>query len=262
MKPKFTRNYVLDKFIIGAVIVALLFVSYRVGQVMSPLPQTDEKIDPPHGNIEGRRSVPNDTEPWIETLSWSPRVYTYHNILTLKECQYIMDLARDKVSRSQVVSNTGGSAVHNARTSSGVFMSQYVNDPVIKKLTKKIAEWTHVPEENGEIFYLLRYEEGQKYLPHNDFFAHDESGEKFIGAAGQRIATVLTYLHSPEEGGETIFPNADGGPLRVKATAGDAVLFWSVTPDGKEDPKSLHGGEPVIKGTKWAMTRWIRQRAF
>jgi len=113
-----------------------------------------------------------------------------------------------------------------------------------------------------KFFYLIRYEIGQQYLPHNDFFARDDSGLKFIGNQGQRIATVLTYLHSPEEGGETIFPNAEGGPLLVNATAGDAVLFWSVTPDGKEDHRSLHGGNPVIKGVKWAMTRWIRQKPY
>jgi len=33
-------------------------------------------------------------------------------------------------------------------------------------------------------------------------------------------------------------------------------------PDGNVDPKSLHGGNPVIKGTKWAMTKWIREKPF
>jgi prolyl 4-hydroxylase len=28
------------------------------------------------------------------------------------------------------------------------------------------------------------------------------------------------------------------------------------------DPMSLHGGLPVVKGIKWAMTKWIRQKPF
>jgi len=227
---------------------------------MGPRLRHEDKIEPPHASLDA--PVRSSTEPWIETLSWAPRIFVFHNILTKEECEHIIQLGVGQVSRSQVVSQTGRSAVHNARTSSGVFMTQHQNDPVMKKLTKKIADWTHLPEENGEVYYLIRYEEGQQYLPHNDFFAHDGSGERFIGKAGQRIATVLTYLHSPDEGGETVFPNADGGPLQVKANAGDAVLFWSMTPDGHEDTKSLHGGNPVKRGTKWAITKWIRQRPF
>lgn len=88
--------------------------------------------------------------------------------------------------------------------------------------------------------------------------SNDETGKSHIGSSGNRIATVLFYLGSPEEGGETIFPNAEGSPvnitthetkggsIEVKANAGDAVLFWDYTPDNKPDPRSLHGGKPVL----------------
>jgi len=159
------------------------------------------------------------------------------------------------VTRSQVVSSKGGSEVNAARTSYGSFMGKYSHDSVIKKLEKKIADWTHIPVENGEVFYLLRYEKGQQYKPHNDYFHEGKN----LGNAGNRIATVLTYLSTPEEGGETIFPTVE---LSIKAMRGNAVLFWDTTPEGDEDPDSLHGGKPVISGTKWAMTKWIRQRSF
>jgi hypothetical protein len=62
-----------------------------------------------------------------------------------------------------------------------------------------------------------------------------------------------------EEGGETVFPNADrktSGPewstcasqgLGVKTVRGDALLFYSLHPDGSTDTNSLHGSCPVIK---------------
>jgi hypothetical protein len=50
--------------------------------------------------------------------------------------------------------------------------------------------------------------------------------------------------------------------LSVKAVKGRAVVFWSQTTDGKEDPKSLHGGCTVVSGTKWSATRWIRTGKF
>ena len=48
---------------------------------------------------------------------------------------------------------------------------------------------------------------------------------------GQRIATALIYLYSPQKGGETVFPEAEGGPRLVPATRGDALLFFDMTPE-------------------------------
>ena len=54
--------------------------------------------------------------------------------------------------------------------------------------------------------------------------------------------------------------NCNDGSFKYKPRQGDAVLFWGVTPDLEIDAHALHGGCPVVKGTKWAMTKWIRSR--
>lgn len=51
---------------------------------------------------------------------------------------------------------------------------------------------------------VLEYEIGQEYKAHFDYFFHKEGSDN----GGNRMATVLMYLATPEEGGETIFPNA------------------------------------------------------
>ena len=38
---------------------------------------------------------------------------------------------------------------------------------------------------------------------------------------------------------------------------GEAILFYSQLPDGKVDPMSIHGGCPVLSGTKWAANLWV-----
>ena len=118
-----------------------------------------------------------------------------------------------------------------------------------------------IPEDNQEGFQILHYVDGQKYEPHHDYF-HDKVNSSPT-RGGQRIATVLMYLTTVDEGGETVFPNADRrvtGPewsecakkgMAVKAIKGDAVLFFSLHPDGTEDPSSLHGSCPTLKGEKW-----------
>lgn len=124
-----------------------------------------------------------------------------------------------------------------------------------------------IPQENQEGFQILHYEDGQKYEPHHDYF-HDEFN-KAASHGGQRLATVLMYLTTVEEGGETVFPQAERkveGPewsecarkgLGVKAVRGDAVMFFSLHPDGTEDASSLHGSCPTTRGHKWSATKWI-----
>ena len=41
---------------------------------------------------------------------------------------------------------------------------------------------------------------------------------------------------------------------------GDAVLWWNVKENGKEDLGTLHAGDPVLAGEKWALNIWLRQR--
>lgn len=59
--------------------------------------------------------------------------------------------------------------------------------------------------ENGEDIQVLRYEPGQKYDPHYDYFADKVN----IARGGHRIATVLMYLTDVAKGGETVFPEAE-----------------------------------------------------
>ena len=85
---------------------------------------------------------------------------------------------------------------------------------------------------------------------------------------------MLMYLTTADEGGETVFPNADKKTkgsgwsdcakkgLAVKSKRGDALLFYSLKPDGEPDPASLHGSCPTTQGNKWSATKWIHVGPF
>jgi len=240
--------------LLGLLFIGVFYVSIRLHE----LPPTLEKRE----FMPQYFTKPEDADaPWIEQVSWEPRIFVYHNFLTVKECKEIRAIGEAHVSRSLVVGATGKSEENAARSSSGVFFGRQfmVESPLLRVVEKRIADWTKVPIEHGEAFYLIRYTSGQEYKPHLDWF-DEKNGKSYIGNSGNRIATVLTYLHTPEEGGDTIFPNAKGGKLSVQAKAGDAVLFWDFTPNSQPDPNSLHGGSPVIRGEKWSMTKWIRAK--
>merc|ERR1711916_53111 len=142
-----------------------------------------------------------------EVVSWDPRVFIGRNLMTVDECKHIMDTYRHMVEPSVLVDEATGKQVRSTyRDSQGAFLSkeESAGDEVIERLQQRIAQWTHLPPSFGEDLYLLQYNPGQQYQAHVDFF--DPEIPKFHAytkCSGQRVATVLTYLASPEEGGHT-----------------------------------------------------------
>lgn len=203
----------------------------------------------------------NIKAPKMKVLSWTPRIFLVENFLTSVECDYLIQKARPELKRSTVVSpvNTSGE-IHEHRTSKGMFFVRDGKDALITNIERRIAELTQIPEENGEGIQVLAYGHGEEYRPHWDYFDNSNEGGAFCyNRGGQRIATMIMYLENTEEGGETVFPQVN---IKVKPMKGNAVLFFNCTPDGKEDPLTLHGGSPVIKGEKWIATKWIRKGEF
>mmetsp|Transcript_14099 Transcript_14099/g.17088 ORF Transcript_14099/g.17088 Transcript_14099/m.17088 type:complete len:321 (+) Transcript_14099:228-1190(+) len=222
----------------------------------------------------------------MEVLSWEPRAFVVENLLSPEECDEMIARAEPKMEPSTVVDVSNGKSIGSSvRTSTGAFLTdldfqrpitskdglQYAGESeTYRRVTERLARLTMTPVENGEALQILRYEPGQYYRPHNDWFADQFNKDR----GGQRIATVLMYLSDVEDGGETVFPNAgdagekaicggkEGRGRSVKAKKGRAVIFWNCHPNYREDPKSLHGGCTVLSGTKWSATRWIRSGKF
>jgi prolyl 4-hydroxylase len=114
--------------------------------------------------------------------------------------------------------------------------------------------------EQGEPLQILHYGLKGEYLPHHDYFDPNDPGSPVIlKTGGQRIATLVMYLNTPEEGGATHFPELD---LDVKARKGSAVYFEYMNKNGQLDSRSLHAGMPVLKGEKWVATKWLRESNY
>jgi prolyl 4-hydroxylase len=197
----------------------------------------------------------------VETLSETPRVVVVYNFLSEEECDHLIHLASPSLQRSAVVdeSGQGFEAVDSRRSSRGMFLSRS-QDRVVKAIEKRLAAFTGIPRENGEDIQILKYERGGEYQPHYDTFNPETTGGAFyLQRGGQRIASMIMYLNTPLQGGETIFPRAK---LSVTPEKGKAVLFYNCLPSGQVDPLSFHGGAPVLAGEKWIATRWFRMGRF
>jgi len=146
-------------------------------------------------------------------LSWTPRAFLFPNFLSDEECDRFIELASAKLKPSLVVLTKqdieAGNLQENVRTSQGTFLDEHEDaQGVLRRVEQRIAQVTGIPEENGEAYNVLRYDLGQHYYSHHDFFDPKRYGPGQNKGIGNRLATVLLYLTDVEEGGETVLPLA------------------------------------------------------
>ncbi len=188
-----------------------------------------------------------------------PRLLVVDNLLADDECDALIVAARDRLRPSTVVDTlTGQEGSSAVRTSQGLFFRRG-ETALIQCIERRLERFLAWPTDWGEGLQVLRYGVGHEYQPHHDYFSH-QAAEVDAGrrpAASQRVATVLMYLNTPEEGGGTAFPDVH---LEVAPRRGMAVFFAYDRPY----PTTLtrHAGCPVLAGEKWVATKWLRDRPF
>jgi prolyl 4-hydroxylase len=205
-------------------------------------PHTSEKVGLDHG-ASGDSTL---TDLPFQVLSWQPRALLFPNFASKSQCEAIIKLARTRLAPSGLALRKGETydTTKEVRTSSGTFLrAEDDKTRSLEAVEEKMARATMIPRINGEAFNVLRYNLGQKYDCHYDVFDPAEYGPQ----PSQRMASFLLYLTDVEEGGETMFPfesyqNMNSGydykeciGLKVKPRQGDALLFYSMHPNGTFD---------------------------
>jgi hypothetical protein len=159
----------------------------------------------------------------LEAISKSPfgsRVYKLTNFLSDEDTDTLIDHAlgitdEDFMLKRSTTGNTPG--LNGRRTSENAFDT---DSETAMKLKKRSFEVLGIPEYDDRMtdgLQILRYNVSQAYITHMDYFTgltskekkhHNYKSEALDGA--NRYATVFFYLSDVEDGGETVFPYADG----------------------------------------------------
>ncbi|HET6555138.1 MAG TPA: 2OG-Fe(II) oxygenase [Dyella sp.] len=204
---------------------------------------------------EPPRQHVRDHEIRVTLSTDTPVVRLLEHMLTDEECDALIAEAKPQLARSLTVDVDGRHQTDERRTSQGMFF-RIGETPLVDRIEQRIAALLDIPVSHGEGLQILHYLPGQEYEPHFDWFDPTQPGFAAVTArGGQRIASVVMYLNTPDEGGGTGFPSMG---LTVTALRGSAVYFAYET----GDQASLHAGLPVIKGEKWIATKWLRERPY
>jgi hypothetical protein len=213
----------------------------------------------------------------IETMSLRPRVFKVENFIHDQEITAIMNYAKE-LKRSEVFEGEGRNEVQNVRTSTQMWVP-FGRLAEADQISSRIASCLGmIPDSLAEDLQVLRYEHGQHYHSHMDFFdpRHINPVPDSVARGRNRFLTVLFYLTDVEEGGETVFPRSDDAEaiwdfnytscekgLLVKPRRAQVAMFYNLLPEGQQnaqpgvfDERSLHGACDVVKGVKWAANKW------
>jgi prolyl 4-hydroxylase len=183
----------------------------------------------------------------------------FDNVLSTDECDYIINLSKDKYKRSQVGIDDDAEQLSEGRTSFSAYLP-FPEHTTLNEIRKKIGRQFELSVERFEHFQCVAYANGQEYQAHFDTFDPETKyGKESMVNGGQREYTLLVYLNDEFEGGQTYFPNLD---VVISPKKGRAVLFKNIDENGNIYKGSYHAGLPVAKGQKYAFNLWIRENAI
>ena len=196
----------------------------------------------------------------INIICEDPVIRMVDNFMSAEEAAELIETYEDLLERSAVLregSPESTSVIDESRTSSTAFLPAGRNRDLIWNLESRAVLLASKPRSHMEMLQLVRYNPGEHYIQHYDYFAKE-------GVQSQRTTSVLVYLSdcSEEEGGRTTFSKLG---LSVGPRIGTALTWENSIFDGAAvglDARLLHGGEEPINTTKYAVNIWFRSLPF
>jgi prolyl 4-hydroxylase len=187
----------------------------------------------------------------------NPRLelFVLREFLDAPLCEALIALIETNHRPSTIADANGDTAF---RTSSTCDLDP--TEPAVIEVERRLAELSGIDRAFGEPLQGQRYEVGQEFKAHTDYF--EPGGDDFYrycSDAGQRSWTFMVYLNTVEEGGATRFKVID---KTVRPESGKLLAWNNRRSDGSPNPATLHHALKVRKGRKYVITRWYRERPW
>ena len=188
------------------------------------------------------------------------QIYTLDNFLNDDECQKIINISKKYLTKSTVTDNKLNRIVSDFRTSKTCFLSEVKNNKdFINNINNKICEKLGINPDFSEKIQVQNYNISQQFKSHTDFFTPNTKEYENNGKQGNRTWTFMVYLNNVEEGGCTFMSKIN---KKFYPKKGQAVIWNNLNENGSINYNTLHSGEPIIKGEKWIITKWFRQKSI
>ena len=178
------------------------------------------------------------------------------NFIDPNEAKYLMRMI-DKYANKSMVVGLGKNMNEYSLSRTSYTANLVANDPTVESLHKKIAKYLGLNIKKGESLQGQRYEVGQYFRDHQDYFKGDSYDRNCL-SSGNRTYTFMLYLNHDYKGGSTNFPHLrkEVSPEQGKA------LVWNNLQHGYPNEYMTHGGTEVTNGSKYIITSWWRENIW
>ncbi|XP_030080738.1 prolyl 4-hydroxylase subunit alpha-2-like isoform X2 [Drosophila hydei] len=186
----------------------------------------------------------------MEYLVLDPLVVVFHDVLSSGEIDEMQLITKPFLERTLIQHAFGAHIIQKFRTSKGMWINRNHNNLTLR-IARRIMDMVDLDLQGSEPFNVMNYGIGGHYNTHYDYYNNSS-------VTDNRMATVLFYMTDVEQGGATVFPVLKQA---VSPKRGSALFWYNIKHNGNRDPRTLHGGCPVLVGSKWIFTQWINERA-
>lgn len=195
----------------------------------------------------------------MSSYQLAPMLKVIDGFVTEVECRHLIELAQPKLAAAEV-SGARGVQRSEGRNNSMCWLEHNVSSQVFA-LIQRLAALVRLPMQHAEALQVVHYSNGEYYAPHYDAYdISTELGQSYVAGAGNRLVSVIGYLNTVTDGGNTAFPRLQ---LQIGAVAGRITVFDNCIPGTNQvNPETLHEGTPVGVQEKWAFNLWFRERPY
>ena len=182
-------------------------------------------------------------------------IYIVRDFLDARDCAELIALIDADNEPSKLLSYNGDDEF---RTSHSCNVDP--ENETVKRVEDKLTALMGIDPIHGETFQGQRYQVGQQFKPHFDFF-HATEGyyAEMMRQGGQRTWTAMVFLNDVEGGGETNFTHV---AAKVTPRRGNLLCWNNMDGIGQPNTYAMHQGCPVTAGTKYIITKWYRERPW
>lgn len=132
--------------------------------------------------------------------------------------------------------------------------------PAVQQIEAMLTALSGIDPAYGEPLQGQRYDVGQEFKAHTDFFTPGgRDYQQFCALSGQRTWTFMIYLNDVAAGGATRFKMLD---KTFQPELGKLLCWNNRLPDGGVNHATLHHGMKVRKGVKYVITKWYRENEW
>lgn len=182
-------------------------------------------------------------------------LFIRRDFLSAEECaELIARIDRDR--RPSTIADANGDGYFRTSETCDLDMT----DPFVRMIDARLCAFSGIDPAHGEPIQGQRYEVGQEFKAHTDFF--DPRGvdfPKYCAFAGNRTWTLMAYLNQPSAGGATRFPKIG---KTIQPETGKLLAWNNRTGPGAYNDATLHHALKVRSGVKYVITKWYRERPW